>query len=104
MGNGCGVSRLRAALRSNKVWGATVITNLVRALPYLGPSNVEWVWGGFTVSTYTLSRFYVLHFALPFLIVGVVLIHIYYLHHRGRTNPLGNLDHQSKIPLHPYFS
>jgi len=87
-----------------RYWGATVITNLISAIPYLGPSIVSWVWGGFTVSTYTLSRFYVLHFALPFVVVGLVGVHIYFLHFNGSTNPLGNLDHLRKIPLHPYFS
>lgn len=87
-----------------RYWGATVITNLIRAIPYLGPSIVTWVWGGFTVSAYTLSRFYVLHFALPFVIVGLILVHIWFLHFNGRTNPLGNLDHVRKIPFHPYFT
>ena len=85
-------------------WGATVITNLIRAIPYVGPSVVTWVWGGFTVSSHTLSRFYVIHFLLPFVIVGLIIIHLYFLHSHGRTNPLGNLDNQRKIPFHPYFS
>jgi len=87
-----------------RYWGATVITNLIRAVPYLGPSIVTWVWGGFTVSTYTLSRFYVLHFAGPFVIVGLIMVHLWFLHSSGRTNPLGNLDHLRKIPFHPYFT
>ena len=87
-----------------RYWGATVITNLISAIPYLGPSIVTWVWGGFTVSTYTLSRFYVLHFALPFVVVGLILVHMWFLHYNGRTNPLGNLDHLRKVPLHPYFT
>jgi len=87
-----------------RFWGATVITNLISAIPYIGPSIVRWVWGGFTVSSYTLRRFYVIHFLLPFIVVGFILIHLYFLHSKGRTNPLGNLDNQRKIPFHPYFS
>nr|YP_004935110.1 cytochrome b [Trimusculus reticulatus]AEQ93931.1 cytochrome b [Trimusculus reticulatus] len=85
-------------------WGATVITNLVSAVPYLGTSIVEWVWGGFSVGQSTLNRFFSLHFILPFLIAGLSLLHLFYLHEKGSTNPLGELSHSSKIPFHPYFT
>ena len=85
-------------------WGATVITNLLSAIPYLGPSIVEWVWGGFSVGQSTLNRFFSLHFLLPFLIGGLSGLHILFLHEKGSTNPLGDTNHVSKIPFHPYFS
>nr|YP_004934952.1 cytochrome b [Peronia peronii]AEQ93870.1 cytochrome b [Peronia peronii] len=85
-------------------WGATVITNLLSAIPYLGPSIVEWVWGGFSVGQSTLNRFFSLHFILPFLIGGLSALHLIFLHEKGSTNPLGDLNHSSKIPFHPYFS
>uniref|UniRef100_P48884 Cytochrome b n=1 Tax=Albinaria caerulea TaxID=42349 RepID=CYB_ALBCA len=85
-------------------WGATVITNLLSAVPYFGPSMVEWVWGGFSVGHATLNRFFSLHFLLPFLISGLALLHIIFLHDKGSSNPLGNLFHLSKKPFHPYFT
>nr|ABJ55885.1 cytochrome b [Smaragdinella calyculata] len=85
-------------------WGATVITNLLSAIPYLGPSIVEWIWGGFSVGQSTLNRFFSLHFILPFLIAGLSALHLIFLHENGSTNPLGNMHHISKIPFHPYFS
>nr|ABL09077.1 cytochrome b [Onchidella borealis] len=85
-------------------WGATVITNLLSAIPYLGPSTVEWVWGGFSVGQSTLNRFFSLHFLLPFLIGGFSAIHILFLHEKGSTNPLGDLNHINKISFHPYYS
>nr|YP_010996925.1 cytochrome b [Dendrodoris krusensternii]WPH63909.1 cytochrome b [Dendrodoris krusensternii] len=85
-------------------WGATVITNLVSAIPYLGTYIVEWIWGGFSVGQSTLNRFYSLHFILPFLIGGLSGLHILFLHEKGSTNPLGELNHVSKIPFHPYFT
>nr|YP_010833234.1 cytochrome b [Philine kinglipini]WFG53981.1 cytochrome b [Philine kinglipini] len=85
-------------------WGATVITNLLSAIPYLGPSTVEWIWGGFSVGQSTLNRFFSLHFILPFLIGGLSLLHLIFLHEKGSTNPLGDLNHISKIPFHPYFT
>lgn len=87
-----------------RFWGATVITNLISAIPYFGPSLVEWVWGRFSVGQPTLTRFYSLHFILPFAIGALSAIHIYFLHEKGRTNPLGDLRHSSKIHFHPYFS
>nr|YP_004935045.1 cytochrome b [Siphonaria gigas]AEQ93910.1 cytochrome b [Siphonaria gigas] len=85
-------------------WGATVITNLLSAIPYLGPSIVEWVWGGFSVGQSTLNRFFSLHFIMPFLIGGLSGLHILFLHEKGSTNPLGETSAVNKIPFHPYFS
>nr|YP_010273943.1 cytochrome b [Bulinus nasutus]QYJ56646.1 cytochrome b [Bulinus nasutus] len=85
-------------------WGATVITNLMSAIPYLGPSIVEWVWGSFSVGQPTLTRFFSLHFILPFVILALSMIHLIFLHEKGSTNPLGDLNHSGKIPFHPYFT
>nr|YP_009408668.1 cytochrome b [Elysia timida]ANP26535.1 cytochrome b [Elysia timida] len=85
-------------------WGATVITNLLSAIPYLGPSIVEWVWGGFSVGQSTLNRFFSLHFILPFLIGGLSALHIIFLHEKGSTSPIGDLTHVSKTTFHPYYS
>lgn len=85
-------------------WAATVITNLLSALPYLGPSLVEWVWGGFAVSNPTLTRFFALHYLLPFVILGLVLLHIFYLHTHGRSNPLGVDSSTYKVSFHYYYS
>lgn len=84
-------------------WGATVITNLLSAIPYFGPRIVEWVWGGFSVGQPTLNRFFSLHFVLPFLISGIAVLHLIFLHDKGSTNPLGDLNHINKIPFHPYY-
>ena len=70
-------------------WGATVITNLFSAIPFIGESIVVWLWGGFSVDNPTLSRFFALHYLMPFLIVGVVILHIVALHRFGSNNPLG---------------
>nr|QWE50978.1 cytochrome b [Planorbella pilsbryi] len=85
-------------------WGATVITNLVSAIPYFGPSLVEWIWGSFSVGQPTLTRFFSLHFILPFSILALSMIHLIFLHDKGSTNPLGDLNPSSKIPFHPYFT
>ena len=85
------------------LWGATVITNLVRAVPYVGPILVEWVWGGFRVGQATLNRFFSLHFILPLVLSAMVLAHLWFLHEKGRRNPLGDLRHQSKVSFQPYF-
>jgi quinol-cytochrome oxidoreductase complex cytochrome b subunit len=87
-------------------WGATVITNLFSAIPLVGPSIVEWLWGGFAVGNPTLARFYSLHYLLPFAIVGVVILHMWALHHKKSNNPLG-IDYkgpQDFIPFHPYYT
>ncbi|HXY98364.1 MAG TPA: cytochrome b N-terminal domain-containing protein [Stellaceae bacterium] len=87
-------------------WAATVITNLFSALPVVGPKVVGWLWGGFAVGNPTLNRFYSLHYLLPFLIVGVVGLHLIALHQHGSNNPLG-IDRkgpQDSIPFHPYYT
>ncbi len=87
-------------------WGATVITNLFSAIPGVGESIVHWLWGGFSVENPTLNRFYTLHFLLPFVIVGVVVLHIWALHMHGSNNPIG-IDvktPQDTIPFHPYYT
>ncbi|BBK29940.1 ubiquinol-cytochrome c reductase cytochrome b subunit [Stella humosa] len=87
-------------------WGATVITNLFSAFPLVGESIVTWLWGGFSVDNPTLNRFFALHFLLPFVIVGVVVLHIVALHQHGSNNPLG-IDRkgpQDAIPFHPYYT
>ncbi len=84
-------------------WGATVITNLLSAVPYLGQFLVEWVWGGFSVNNATLIRFFSLHFLLPFLIIRLVVIHLVFLHDQKSSNPLGLQNRSDKIPFHPYY-
>lgn len=85
-------------------WGATVITNLLSAIPYLGTAIVEWIWGGFSVGNATLTRFFSLHFLLPFIISALVIIHLLFLHQTGSNNPLGLNSNGDKIPFHPFFS
>nr|APX40406.1 cytochrome b [Batophila aerata] len=84
-------------------WGATVITNLVSAIPYLGNSLVQWIWGGFAVDNATLTRFFTLHFIMPFIIFALMIIHLLFLHQSGSNNPLG-IKNYDKIPFHPYFT
>nr|QUB01612.1 cytochrome b [Pheropsophus occipitalis] len=85
-------------------WGATVITNLLSAIPYLGTMLVQWVWGGFAVDNATLTRFFTIHFLLPFIVTALVMIHLLFLHQTGSNNPLGINSNTDKIPFHPYFS
>ena len=87
-------------------WGATVITNLFSAIPLIGDNITQWLWGGYSVDNPTLSRFYTLHFLLPFLIVGVVVLHIVALHTHGSNNPLGidKKGPQDSIPFHPFYT
>nr|ALJ53325.1 cytochrome b [Nycticebus menagensis] len=85
-------------------WGATVITNLLSAIPYIGTSLVEWVWGGFSVDKATLTRFFAFHFILPFIVTALVVIHLIFLHETGSNNPSGILSDSDKIPFHPYYS
>nr|ALO76452.1 cytochrome b [Asthenopholis sp. AST01] len=85
-------------------WGATVITNLLSAIPYLGNTIVQWLWGGFAVDNATLTRFFTLHFLLPFIIISLVMIHLLFLHQTGSNNPLGLNSNIDKIPFHPYYS
>ena len=85
-------------------WGATVITNLFSAIPYLGKDIVYWLWGGFAVDNATLTRFFALHFLLPFIITGLSIVHLLFLHTTGSRNPLGLNRRLDKIAFHPYFS
>nr|AXS66249.1 cytochrome b [Tenebrionoidea sp. 2 KM-2017] len=85
-------------------WGATVITNLVSAIPYLGTSIVQWIWGGFAVDNATLTRFFAFHFLFPFIVTALVMIHLLFLHQTGSNNPLGINSNIDKIPFHPYFT
>lgn len=85
-------------------WAATVITNLLSAIPYFGQSLVEWVWGGFAVGSATLVRFFALHYLLPFVVLGVVIIHLLFLHQSGSSNPLGVRRNSYKLSFHSFFS
>nr|BAM75227.1 cytochrome b [Prionace glauca] len=85
-------------------WGATVITNLLSAFPYIGDILVQWIWGGFSVDNATLTRFFAFHFLLPFLILALTVIHLLFLHETGSNNPLGINSNADKISFHPYFS
>nr|YP_011010509.1 cob [Halovelia heron]WPW47137.1 cob [Halovelia heron] len=85
-------------------WGATVITNLMSAIPYLGSTMVKWLWGGFSINNATLTRFFTLHFMLPFILAAMTMIHLLYLHQTGSNNPTGIQSNFDKIPFHPYFS
>nr|P34865.1 RecName: Full=Cytochrome b; AltName: Full=Complex III subunit 3; AltName: Full=Complex III subunit III; AltName: Full=Cytochrome b-c1 complex subunit 3; AltName: Full=Ubiquinol-cytochrome-c reductase complex cytochrome b subunit [Carcharodon carcharias]AAB00327.1 cytochrome b [Carcharodon carcharias] len=84
-------------------WGATVITNLLSAFPYIGDTLVQWIWGGFSVDNATLTRFFAFHFLLPFLITALMIIHILFLHETGSNNPMGLNSDMDKISFHPYF-
>ena len=87
-------------------WGATVITNIFSAIPVVGTTVVNWLWGGFAVDNALLNRFFALHYLFPFLIVGVVILHIVALHTHGSNNPLGidKKGPQDSIPFHPYYT
>ena len=86
-------------------WGATVITNLFSAIPLVGESIVTWLWGGFSVDNPTLNRFFSLHYLFPFIIVGLVFLHIWSLHTHGSNNPTGvTLKKKDMIPFHPYYT
>lgn len=85
-------------------WGATVITNLLSAVPYLGVDLVQWVWGGFAVDNATLTRFFTFHFLIPFIVAAATMVHLLFLHQTGSNNPLGINSNVDKIPFHPYFS
>jgi len=84
-------------------WGATVITNLASAIPVVGEPIVQWLWGGFSVDNATLNRFFSLHYLLPFLIVGLVVVHLSLLHTVGSNNPLGINKNVDTISFYPYF-
>jgi ubiquinol-cytochrome c reductase cytochrome b subunit len=84
-------------------WGVTVITSMFSAIPLVGQSVVEWLWGGFSISNATLQRFFSLHYLFPFLIVGLTFFHLGLLHENGSNNPLGITSKVNKIPFYPYF-
>nr|ACZ64826.1 cytochrome b [Poecilia reticulata] len=85
-------------------WGATVITNLLSAVPYVGNALVQWIWGGFSVDNATLTRFFAFHFLLPFIVAAATLVHLIFLHETGSNNPIGLNSDADKISFHPYFS
>jgi len=84
-------------------WGATVITNLFSAIPVVGGSIVEWLWGGFSVSNATLNRFFSLHYLMPFVIAGLTIVHLSLLHKVGSNNPIGCNKNVEVTPFYPYF-
>nr|YP_010868556.1 cytochrome b [Parasacculina yatsui]WGU20853.1 cytochrome b [Parasacculina yatsui] len=86
------------------LWGATVITKLISALPYIGFMIVEWLWGGFSVNNATLVRFFSLHFLLPIFLVMIVFIHLIFLHENGSSNSVTNFMSLDKVSFHPYFT
>nr|ABY48640.1 cytochrome b [Xantusia sp. Yucca Valley]ABY48641.1 cytochrome b [Xantusia sp. Yucca Valley] len=85
-------------------WGATVITNLLSAIPYIGTTLVQWIWGGFSVDNATLTRFFAFHFILPFIIIAMTMLHLLFLHETGSNNPTGLNANTDKISFHPFFS
>nr|AAN75004.1 cytochrome b [Profundulus punctatus] len=85
-------------------WGATVITNLLSAIPYVGDMLVQWIWGGFSVDNATLTRFFAFHFLFPFVIAAATMVHLIFLHESGSNNPMGLNSDADKISFHPYFS
>lgn len=87
-----------------RFWGATVITNLLSAIPYIGPTLVEWLWGGFAVDNATLNRFFALHFLLPFAIAAASMLHLLFLHQTGSNNPLGVSSNTDKVRFHIYYT
>lgn len=87
-----------------RFWAATVITNILSAIPYIGKMLVEWVWGGFAVDNATLNRFFGFHFIVPFIIAVLAALHILFLHQTGSNNPLGLASDRDKIPFHSYYT
>nr|BBG74395.1 cytochrome b [Astronesthes lucifer] len=85
-------------------WGATVITNLLSAVPYAGETLVQWIWGGFSVDNATLTRFFAFHFLFPFVIIAATVLHLLFLHETGSNNPAGLNSDADKVSFHPYFS
>nr|YP_009734534.1 cytochrome b [Acropyga smithii]QBG38702.1 cytochrome b [Acropyga smithii] len=85
-------------------WGATVITNLITTIPYLGNSITQWLWGGFSINNATLNRFYSFHFILPLIILLMMMLHLMFLHSTGSSNPLGTSSDLNKISFHSYFT
>lgn len=87
-----------------RFWAATVITNLLSAIPYIGKTLVEWVWGGFAVDNATLTRFYAIHYITPFIIAALSALHLIFLHQTGSNNPLGITSNTNKTSFHNYYS
>lgn len=87
-----------------RFWAATVITNILSTIPYIGKILVEWIWGGFAIDNPTLNRFFAFHFILPFILILLSAIHLLFLHQTGSNNPLGINSNSDKIPFHPYFT
>nr|ACT98852.1 cytochrome b [Carollia perspicillata] len=85
-------------------WGATVITNLLSAIPYMGTDLVQWIWGGFSVDKATLTRFFAFHFLLPLVVAALVMVHLLFLHETGSNNPTGIPSDSDMIPFHPYYT
>jgi ubiquinol-cytochrome c reductase cytochrome b/c1 subunit len=85
------------------LWGATVITNLLTAIPYIGENLAQWIWGGFSVGNPTLNRFFSLHYLFPFLTLAIILVHLTLLHIRGSTTPIGLLSNKDTINFYPFF-
>jgi ubiquinol-cytochrome c reductase cytochrome b subunit len=85
------------------LWGATVITNMLSAIPWIGQDFVQFVWGGFSVNNATLNRFFSLHFLLPFVLAALAVMHMMALHTHGSSNPLGISSNADTLPMHPYF-
>nr|Q9GAN2.1 RecName: Full=Cytochrome b; AltName: Full=Complex III subunit 3; AltName: Full=Complex III subunit III; AltName: Full=Cytochrome b-c1 complex subunit 3; AltName: Full=Ubiquinol-cytochrome-c reductase complex cytochrome b subunit [Carollia perspicillata]AAG25906.1 cytochrome b [Carollia perspicillata] len=85
-------------------WGATVITNLLSAIPYIGTDLVQWIWGGFSVDKATLTRFFAFHFLLPFVVAALVMVDLLFLHETGSNNPTGIPSDSDMIPFHPYYT
>ena len=86
------------------LWGATVITNLLSAIPWIGQDFVQFVWGGFSVNNATLNRFFSLHYLLPFILAALAAMHLLALHEHGSSNPLGVSGNTDRLPFHPYFT
>lgn len=85
-------------------WGATVITNFLSAVPYIGNDIVQWVWGGFSIGNATLNRFFSLHYLFPFILAGLIIVHLVLLHVNGSNSPTGLNPNSDKIPFHIYFT
>lgn len=85
-------------------WGATVITNMLSAIPWIGKDLVEFIWGGFSVDNATLNRFFSLHYLLPFILAALVAVHLISLHEHGSNNPLGLSSNADRIYFHPYYT
>ena len=85
------------------LWGATVITNMLSAIPWIGQDFVQFVWGGFSVNNATLNRFFSLHYLLPFILAALAILHLMTLHVNGSSNPLGISSNVDRVPMHPYY-